>query len=123
MRAIGICIIVLLGLALAVLGIASVLNRISLRALLIHMELWQAFLLAEGVHAMLRHRVVQGLELAFGLLGLALVGGAAWWLMTRGRRGRGADEARLGHKSSLPGQAAFRKGLRPTRRSPPCSKR
>ena len=83
MKAIGISLAVLLGLILALLGIASALNLLSLRELLLDMELWRAFRLADRAHAMMRYRTVQVLELGFGLVGLGLLGGAAWWLRNR----------------------------------------
>ncbi len=85
MKVIGISLVVLLGLILAFLGIASALNLLSLRELLLDMELWRAFRLADRTHAMMRHSTVQVLELGFGLIGLGLLGSAAWWL--KGRRG------------------------------------
>ena len=89
-RAVGVWLVVPLGLALAVLGLASALNWLSLRDLLIGLDLWGAFLLAEQVHAMLRPRTVQGLELGSGLVGLAVAGGAVWRLARRGRPRRRA---------------------------------
>ena len=90
MGAIGIWLIVLVGLLLALLGIASALDLLSIRELLLDMDLWRAFVLAERTHAMLRHRVVQALELGFGLVGLVLLG-AAWWLIRRRGPPHGAD--------------------------------
>ena len=91
MRSISLSLIVLLGLVLAALGIASALDLLSLRELLLDMDLGQAFRLADRAHAMVRHRTVQVLELAFGLVGLGLLGAAAWRLKGRRslRRGTG----------------------------------
>ena len=84
-RAISALLFVLSGLTLALLGIAAALDQVSLRGLLLDMELWQAFRLAERVHALLRPRMVDPLELGFGLVGLAVLGAATWWLTSQSR--------------------------------------
>ncbi len=74
----------LLGLAVAVLGIAAAVNVISLRALLAAAEAHGAFVPHLGLHALIGdHRTVNSLELACGVGGLGLAAGAAWCL--RGR--------------------------------------
>ena len=83
MRVIPPLLLALAGLILGLLGVASALNVLSIRELLLDLELWRTLQLAERTHARLRHSVVQGLELGSGLVGLSLLGSAAWWMMRR----------------------------------------
>ncbi len=84
MKALAALLIALFGLAMAVLGIALVLDLVSLRVLFTEMGLSGLLALTAKLHAMLRHRAVQEIELAFGLGGVGLLGSAAWWLWSRG---------------------------------------
>lgn len=83
----------LAGLIPGLLGMASAFNVLSIRELLLDLELWRALGLAERTHGRLRHDVVQGLELGFGLVGLALLGSVAWWVTRPSTPGRSKDEA------------------------------
>ena len=87
--------IALLGLVLAILGLGSALDVVSLRVLLAGAELWGAVGPVQALRATLEHGGAQGLELACGLAGLGLSVGAVCRLRGRGALRRRRRQVRL----------------------------
>jgi hypothetical protein len=76
----------MVGLILAILGVALFLNLLSLRDLAESTRLSPVIWVVFDVRDEVSHRRAQGLELLVGLVGVAMASLAVWWFQTR-RRG------------------------------------
>jgi hypothetical protein len=75
--------LLVVGIVLATLGLALVVNLLSLREVAEQTQLHPAIVVVFGVRDELSHRWAQGLELALSLGGLCVVACAAWWFHRR----------------------------------------